>query len=171
MNTVKAILCFIFCGLAFGHEIANPTQYVTHSFTITGLVKKQLNLTPADLKQYPSQTINDFTIISKKGARKIKSIKGVRLDDLLNKAGIATKAPGDTKKMYIVATATDNYKAIFSWNEVFNTPLRERILVFYEKNGAKLDEYDGEIALISTKDYLNGSRHVRWLKNIEVRKI
>ncbi len=73
--------------------------------------------------------------------------------------------------MYIVATTSDNYKAIFSWNEIFNSPLRDSILVFYEKNGVKLDEYGGDIALISAKDLSRKGKASSWtaILNIIVR--
>lgn len=155
----------------FAHEVSNPEAFVTHSLSVMGEVKQKLELKVGDLKKMPTQTLNDVPIISKKGTKVIKSIKGVLLKDILDKAEIVTKNPGDTKRMFIVATASDGYKAIFSWNEIFNSPLSEGILVAFEKDKKKLDDSDGELLLLSAKDFMTGARHVRWLKSVDVRKI
>ncbi|MBK7252189.1 MAG: hypothetical protein IPI06_15355 [Gammaproteobacteria bacterium] len=73
--------------------------------------------------------------------------------------------------MVVVATASDGYKAVFSWSELFNSPVGEGVLVFFEKDGMPLADDEGRIALISAKDLRTGPRHVKWLQGIEVRKI
>ncbi len=153
------------------HQVENPEKYVTQTLTISGEVKNKLELSIKDLKQMTSQTLKDVPIISKHGTKVIKSLKGVLLKDVLDKAEIVSKSPGDSKKMYIVVSASDGYKAIFSWNEVFNSPLSEGILVAYEKDKAELGVGEGRLLLLSSKDFMTGSRHVRWLKSVEVRKI
>jgi DMSO/TMAO reductase YedYZ molybdopterin-dependent catalytic subunit len=156
---------------AVGHNVENPAKNVSRSLSVSGEVKKPLQLSVADVKALPSRTVKDVAIISKHGTTMIKSLKGVLLKDILDKAEIAAKQPGDTKRMFIVATATDNYKAVFSWNELFNSPLSEGILVAYEKDGAELADAEGKLLLVSTKDFMTGSRHVKWLKSVDVRKI
>jgi hypothetical protein len=71
----------------------------------------------------------------------------------------------------IVATATDGYKAVFSWSEITNTPVGEGVLVLLERDGRALDDREGRIALISTADQRLGPRHVRNLARIEVRAL
>ena len=73
--------------------------------------------------------------------------------------------------MAIIATASDGYKVVFSWSEVFNSPLGEGVIVFFEKDGVPLADDEGRIAMVSTKDIRTGPRHVKWLQAIEVRKI
>jgi len=71
----------------------------------------------------------------------------------------------------VIASATDGYKVVFSWSEIFNSPVGEGVIVFFEKDGKPLADDEGRIALISSRDLRTGPRHVKWLSGIEVRKI
>jgi hypothetical protein len=102
---------------------------------------------------------------------KIESLSGVLLRDILEQAKVVAPGHNDVKKMIIVATASDDYKVVFSWTEVFNSPVGEGVIVFFERNGRPLADDEGHIAMISTKDLRTGPRHVKWLSGIEVRKI
>jgi hypothetical protein len=99
------------------------------------------------------------------------SFKGVPLLTLLEKAGVLAPGRHDLKKIVIFAKASDDYAVVFSWNEIFNSPVGEGVLVYFEKDGKPLGADEGRIALISTKDLHLGARHVRWLYVIEVRKV
>lgn len=155
------------------HKVLNPAQFVTTSISVSGVIENPLTLSVEDLKKFPPQQVGELTMICQNGANvgNVEHLKGVLLRDILDKAVI--KAPGhnDVKKMAIIASASDNYKVIFSWTEIFNSPLGEGVIVFFEKDGSPLADDEGRIALISTKDIRTGPRHVKWLKNIDVRKI
>ena len=86
--------------------------------------------------------------------------KGVRLADLINKAVPVTHDHNDVKKMIVVATATDGYRVVFSWSEIFNSPAGEGMIVYFEKDGQPLGEDEGHIAMVSTKDTKTGPRPV-----------
>lgn len=92
----------------------------------------------------------------------------VRLTDILQKAKIKTQTHNDLKRTIIVATASDGYKAVFSWNELFNTSIGEGVMVLIGQNGQLLPPHEGRIAMLSTQDIKNGPRHVRWLQRIDV---
>jgi DMSO/TMAO reductase YedYZ molybdopterin-dependent catalytic subunit len=70
-----------------------------------------------------------------------------------------------------VATATDGFQAVFSWGELFNTPVGRGVLVAFERDGAPLRDGEGGIALVSLADERPGTRHVKWLERIEVRRV
>ncbi|MEW9898409.1 molybdopterin-dependent oxidoreductase [Chitinivorax sp. PXF-14] len=154
-------------------KVDNPAQYVTHSVSVSGAVAKQLTLTVADLKKMPAAEIGAMPIVCQSGAtmEEIKQYKGVKLKDVLDRAEIVSRDHNDTKKMVIVATASDGYKAVFSWQELYNSPLGDEVVVFFEKNGKLLDDDEGQIALISAKDLRAGPRHVKWLQSLEVIKL
>ena len=103
--------------------------------------------------------------------RVLKGYTGVRLIDLLDKADLVAGEPNDLKKTVIVATASDDYKAVFSWNELYNTSIGAGVLVLYANDGKPLADDEGRLALISIHDLHTGPRHVRWLKDVQVRKI
>ena len=73
--------------------------------------------------------------------------------------------------MAIIATASDGYKAVFSWNELFNSANGQGVIIIYQRDGLPLDEKAGQIALISTRDLATGPRFVKWIKEINVLKV
>lgn len=151
----------------------DPSRFVTTHVKVDGAVENPLDLDVAGLQQFPSQKINELSLICQSGANKgkLENIRGVLLRDILEKAVIKAPAHNDVKKMAIIASASDDYKAVFSWNEVFNSPIGDGVLVFFEKNGLPLTDDEGRIAMVSSKDVRTGPRHVKWLERIEVRKI
>lgn len=159
--------------LGVNKEFDIASKLVSEQLTISGLVENKMALNVADLRKFPTHLIGELPVICQTGANlgKLENLKGVLLKDLLEKAAIISKSHNDVKKMAIIATATDDYKVVFSWSEVFNSPVGEAVMVFFEKNGLPLSDDEGRIALISAKDTRTGPRHVKWLKDIEVRKL
>jgi hypothetical protein len=75
------------------------------------------------------------------------------------------------RRSVVIATASDGYRAVFSWAELYLSPIADGVLVVYERDGAPLDDNEGLIALVSLKDTRPGPRHVRWLQSIELRAL
>ncbi|MBP9712659.1 MAG: molybdopterin-dependent oxidoreductase [Sterolibacterium sp.] len=147
--------------------------FVTEQITVTGKVEKPLRLDPAALRKLPLQQVGEVPLVCQSGADKgkLENFKGVRLTDILDQAKILAPGHNDVKKLAIIATASDGYKAVFSWNELYNSPIGEGVMVFFEKNGQPLSDDEGRIALVSSKDSRTGPRHVKWLQAIEVRRV
>lgn len=161
-------------GIAQAHPQGDDaSRFVTTRIKVEGVVENPLDLDVAALQQFSSQKINELSLICQSGADrgKLENFRGVLLRDLLAKAVIKAPAHNDVKKMAIIATASDGYKAVFSWNEIFNSPIGDGVLVFFEKNNLPLGNDEGRIAMVSTQDVRTGPRHVKWLQQIEVRKI
>ncbi len=178
MNPLRRrILTLLLClgpVLAFAQPTGTDTSsLVTQTLTISGRVKIGLTLTPEALKAYPIQNPAEIVVKGRKGEtlRVLKGYSGIKLTDLLDKATLVEAAPNDLKKTIVVAIASDDYKAVFSWNELYNTSVGDGVLVLYAKDGKHLGDDEGRIALISINDLGTGPRHVRWLKDIQVRKI
>ncbi len=154
-------------------KVDDPSKFVTTSVTVSGAVEHQLALGVDELRGFPPQQVGELPLVCQSGANvgKLENLKGVLLRDILEKAVV--KAPGhnDTKKMVIIASASDGYKVVFSWSEVFNSPVGEGVIVFFEKDGLPLADDNGRIAMVSTRDTRTGAREVKWLQGIEVRKI
>lgn len=160
--------------LATNGEIPDISKlFVTESITITGSVKQTLTLQVDDLRKFPAHQVGEVPLVCQSGADKgkLKNFKGVLLRDILNKAAIDAPAHNDVKKIAVIASASDGYKAVFSWNELFNSPIGDGVMVFFEKNGLPLTSEEGRIAMVSSKDNRTGPRHVKWLRGIEVKKI
>ncbi|MFZ6647818.1 molybdopterin-dependent oxidoreductase [Undibacterium sp. TJN25] len=163
-----------FCGHALAAGNGNePSKLVTDSITVSGNVENKLVLKVEDLRAFPPQQISEVQLLGRGGANmgKLSNVKGVRLRDILEKAVVIAKDHNDVKKTVIIAAASDGYKVVYSWSEVFNSPLGDGVLVYFEKNGAALGDDEGRIAMISAKDTNTGPRHVKWLQSLEVKKI
>lgn len=162
------------CAVTFAADkVDDPSKFVTTSITVSGAIEHPLTLSVDDLRSFPPQQVGELPLVCQSGANvgKIENIKGVLLRDILEKAVV--KAPGhnDVKKMVIIASASDGYKVVFSWSEVFNSPVGDGVIVFFEKDGLPLADDNGRIAMVSTKDTRTGARQVKWLQEIEVRKV
>ena len=159
---------------AFAHpQAGDSSRFVSQKLSIGGRVKQSLDLSAENLKDFPIQAPPEVPIIGRTGKtlRVLKGYTGTKLIDILDKSVLLAADHDDLKKTVIVANATDDYKAVFSWNELFNTAVGEGVLVLYAKEGQPLGDDEGRLALISTKDLHTGPRHVRWLKDVQVQKI
>ena len=71
-----------------------------------------------------------------KPKRTVKYIKGVMLKDILDKAVIDVSLKL-LSEIYITCIASDNYKVVFSWNEIYNSPIGEKIMILTEADKKK----------------------------------
>ncbi len=153
---------------ALAREAHTGTPSTT--LTVSGAVEKRLVLDAAALAAFPPAQIVEVSLPRSAGSAPVR-YRGVRLRDVLTKASIVAPGHNDIKQMLAVASATDSYVALFSWAELFNSPLGDGVLVLFEREGKALGDEEGKIALISTGDTRTGARHVKWLQSVEVRKI
>jgi hypothetical protein len=70
-----------------------------------------------------------------------------------------------------VKVKTAGHKVVFSWQEIYNSPLGEGMLVYFAKDGVPLGAEEGRIALASLKDTNTGPRHVKWLRKLDIKKV
>ena len=153
------------------HDSKSDQKYVTDRIEVVGDVKNALSLTVDSLKLMNVKEVSNMDIVCQSGAtvQSIKSTKGILLRDILEKAQIDQLNHKD-RNFYIVARATDDYKATFSWAEIFNNPTGDEVYVVFEQNGEPLKE-KGEMIVVSNTDVRTGPRHVTWLKSIEVTRV
>lgn len=149
----------------------DSAKYISKQITVSGDVENPLTLTVDSLKNMNVVTIENFTVVCESGAnmKENRSCKGVLLKDILGKAKIIQLNHKD-RNFYIVARATDNYKASFSWAEIFNNPTGDNVYVIFEENDQAI-KAQGEMILICKNDIKTGPRHVYWLNSIEVNRI
>ncbi|MFB9107183.1 molybdopterin-dependent oxidoreductase [Flavobacterium gyeonganense] len=149
---------------------ADSLKMVNHEIEVKGDVEFPLQLTVDSLKKMKVVTIDDFKVVCQSGEIKKddKVCKGVLLKDILEKAKIRQNGHKD-RNFYIVARASDDYKATFSWAEIFNNPTGENTFILFEENGKPVK--NGEMIAICKNDIKTGPRHVYWLKSIEIYKV
>ncbi|WDF45541.1 molybdopterin-binding protein [Chryseobacterium sp. KACC 21268] len=139
------------------------------SFEIIDPDNQKITVTSADLSKYSKHTIDSLQITNhlKEYRSTIKNVKGVLLRDVLSKVSFKEKSPKVLSEYYIVCVAEDGYKVVFSWNEIFNTSVGDRVIIIPEIEGRPKDG----ISTLSPTDFATGRRYVKMLKTIQLKKI
>jgi len=163
-------LIFIFASLVVFPQSKPET---TEKFNIEGLVKHQVVVSLPSLSSYKSYAIDSIVIRNHLLERKysMNRIRGVLLKDILDKAEIDAPTPKLLSEYYVVCIASDNYKVVFSWNEIFNSKNGDDIYILTEHDGKPASAADDRIALISGSDTATGRRYVKWLNKIIVERV
>lgn len=152
-------------------EPGDSMVYTSREVKVTGDVENPLILTTDSLKKMNVAAIAHYKVICQSGAevKELTTCRGVLLKDILDNAGIIRHHHKD-RNFYIVARATDGYKATFSWGELFNNPTGEQVYIIFEEDGMPIREH-GDMILISGHDITTGPRHVYWLSSVEVNRV
>ena len=140
------------------------------ALTVTGRVKRPFMLPFSELCRMEAREVEDLQIICGSGDPKgrIAHCRGVVLEDVIRRAEVITEEDNDTKRMFVVVTAGDGYKVVFSWQEIFNTPIGDGVILLIEKNGIPLRGGHDRLDLVSSEDYFTGSRYVKGVEKIEI---
>ena len=101
----------------------------------------------------------------------IRNIKGVLLKDVIDKAAIDGESQKLLSEYYITCIASDNYKVVFSWNELYNSIIGESIMIITEADGKKAEQLEDRIALLSAADRATGRRYVKGLQKIVIDRV
>jgi DMSO/TMAO reductase YedYZ molybdopterin-dependent catalytic subunit len=139
---------------------------VSTSLRVDGLVDQPTTFTVDDLRKLDAK---DVELVSEAGAA--RQYHGVLLRDVLAACKPTAKGRFDLRRSYIVARAADGYVVVYSWGEIFNSAIGDRVLVAYEEGGTPLPDGEGRIALVSGGDLRSGPRHVKWLESIAMRRV
>ena len=171
MNMKKPFLLLIFISVqfAFAQRKVEPTD----QFTISGKVKTELKFTLADLESYETKVIPDIMVTNNSGEVKstAKGLKGIPLKIILEKLEFPIEKPKELNEFYFTFIASDGYKVVFSWNEVFNTETGNNIYIVTEKDGKKIKEMEDRILIVTTTDFKTGRRHIKGLEKIVVSRV
>lgn len=101
----------------------------------------------------------------------LQGITGVSLKDVLKDIPLGEESPKVLSRYYIVCGAEDGYQVVLSWNEVFNTPVGDSVLVVTGIKNRGSEGDTGSLALLSPKDYATGRRYVKQLNRITVLRV
>lgn len=168
MRKLFFFACLLF-SLAAAAQQPIPS---TESFTIEGAVKNRTTVKQTGLDSFASHSIDSLVIYNHlmQPRRTATGIKGVRLRDLLDKA-VIEGAPKQLSEVYITCIATDGYKVVFSWNELYNTSVGDEVLVLTESDGKKGLAMESRMALLSAADAATGRRYVKGLQRVVVERV
>jgi hypothetical protein len=160
-------------GLIYAQNTLPTTPRASTVFYLFGnALQANSVLSPEDLRKLPEAMQGSFTQTrSVAGSEQKTTVRGVKLPALIERLGLSNAGKTNWKTLLITCTATDDYRAIFTWPELTNSPAGEGVLVLHERDGLPLNEREGLIALQTAGDFRLGARHVRNLLRIEVNVI
>ncbi len=147
----------------------SPTTF----FTISGKVISEQIITVKKLDSFPKKDIKDLIIFNHKGEIKdtIKNIRGVLFKEVFSKTTFTNQKPKNLNEFYFVCSASDGYKVVFSWNEIFNSEVGNNLYFITEMDGKSLEDLEQRIILLSSSDIQNGRRYIKGLEKIEVKQV
>jgi DMSO/TMAO reductase YedYZ molybdopterin-dependent catalytic subunit len=127
------------------------------TLSVRGNVEHVLTLSIDDLKQLPVQRIEDVRVVRPTGSASTvpdvtRRYTGCLLRDVLERAKPVEKNRLDLRSSVVILTASDGYRAIFSWAELYLSPIGDSAVVVYERDGVALPADEGPLALVSQKD-------------------
>ncbi len=172
-NLVLAVLAAALPWLAQACPVDATPRAGTTLLTVQGTGNSPLALDAAALIALPQTTLTQRLSVSSSASgasERSVAYAGVLLRDLLARAGLDSAQDRGVRVAVVEAVATDGYRAVFSWGELFNSPLGEQVLVIASQDGKPLDSAAGPLALRSLADLRPGPRHVRNLCALIVRR-
>jgi hypothetical protein len=133
-----------------------------------------LRLNAADLAGLPqTERVQRRTLATADGASQPALEQSVRYSGVLLRDVLARAVPADNNRaartLIFEAVATDGYRAVFTWGEIFNSSAGEQVLVISAQDGRPLGAEQGPLALRALADLRPGPRHVRNLCGLAVR--
>ena len=100
----------------------------------------------------------------------VKGLKGILLKTILDNVELNAEKPKDYSEFYISLIASDGYKNVYSWNELFNTDVGNHVFVITEMDGKTISEMPQRILVMSLADINTGRRHLIALAKVEFKK-
>lgn len=145
----------------------------TNDFVVTGQVKKDLKFTLADIEKFPSKTIGDVVITNHLGEPRgtARQLTGILVKDLLKDLELKEESPKRFSEFYLTFVAVDNYRVVYSWNEIFNSPTGDNLFVITSRDGKKVKDMNERILIVTPTDFKTGRRHIKGLSKILVERV
>ena len=134
------------------------------TLSIAGDVGKPLSITPAELKAMPRTSVE----VKNEGGGTVK-YEGVLVGELLKRAGatLGGDLRGKAMATYVLASASDGYKVLFSLAELDPAFTSSEIIVADTIDGKPLLAHQGPFRIVSPKD-ARAARSVRMLQRLDV---
>ena len=168
---MKAITLVLFVLIT---HVSTAQQKIplTDTLTISGNLVKEVKYTSSDLAKLTSVNIGDIAIKNHLGEtrRTARNLKGIQVKQLLEGSKINIENHRLLSEFYFLFIASDNYSAVFSWNEIFNTETGNNIYIITEEDGKPMAQMDDRISLLVKTDIHTGRRHIKGLKKIIVKR-
>lgn len=132
-----------------------------------------MNSALADIEKYPSKKIGDIIITNHLGEPRgiAKQLTGILMRDLMKDLELNAESPKLFSEFYLTFVAIDNYKVVYSWNEIFNSPTGDNLFLITSRDGKKIEEMEERILILTPTDFKTGRRHIKGLSKIVVNRV
>ena len=172
MKTKLLIIFILFGCKSIAQTSLHKKIKPTLSVSISGLIAKSTTFGIKELEKLASEKIPDVIIYNAEGVAKdtLTNMKGITLKTLLSPIKYNYKNKHELNEFYFTLIASDGYKVVFSWNEIYNTPCGNQFYIVTEMDGKKIDKIRQRILFISTADLKTNRRYIKGLEKIEVKK-
>ncbi|MEP7196370.1 MAG: molybdopterin-binding protein [Saprospiraceae bacterium] len=171
---MRTLLIFVLIDL-LGSEFLSAQRVIptTDTLKIFGLVKVPIVLSVTELDTFTKVKVKDQIIYNHSGEIKdtLDKLIGIRLSSVLSLVDLIYDKPKLLNEFYFVFTASDGYKVVFSWNEIYNSQISDKFFIITEMGGKQLVDLSQRIMFMSTGDIKNGRRYIKGLKTIEVKRV
>jgi len=166
---MKGLASLLFAFITFTAWSQKP-ELVTNEFVVTGQIKKEIKFTLADIEKYTSKPIADVVITNHLGEprRIAKQLSGILVKDILKEMELSEESPKRFSEFYFTFIAVDNYKVVYSWNEIFNSPTGDNLFLITSQDGKKIKDMAERILILTPTDFKTGRRHIKGLSKIVV---
>lgn len=98
-------------------------------------------------------------------------LTGILVRDLLNDLELTEQSPKLFSEFYLVFVAADNYRVVYSWNEIFNSPTGDNLYLVNSRDGKMLKDMEERILILTPTDFKTGRRHIKGLSKIIVERV
>ena len=144
----------LFAATMAGSALAQPKGQVTTALTVKGSVEREVTFSIEDLKSLPKLQVDETRTVhdpaeAKAPTETTRHYVGCLLRDVLERAKPVEKGRFGFRRSVVIATASDGYRAVFSWAELYLTPIGDGVLVVYQRDGAPLGDDEGTARLDS----------------------
>lgn len=153
--------------------LAQEAAKSTSAFTVSGQVKAPKTFTFDQLAKFPIHNLGDVVITNHKGDPKgtAKELSGVLLTEILRSMELVAESPKVLSEFYFTCIASDGYKVVFSWNELFNTTVGNSVYIVTSKDHQSMQKQDTNVLMISTQDVHTGRRYLKNLETVLVGRV
>jgi hypothetical protein len=161
------------CGLGWACPADTEPRQTGTLLVVQGAGIATLALGSPELSALPAVTLTQRQVVSSGASAATErsvAFSGQLLREVLLRAGLGVPNDRSARFAVVEAVATDGYRAIFSWGELFNTAIGDQVIVIASQDGRQLDTVAGPLALRSLADLRPGVRHVRTLCALVVRR-
>ena len=170
---MRITIWVIFLGLWNSVSMAQNSVKPTETVEVRGKIQKTIRIPGSSLEQYPQYDMGDVVITNHMGEPRgtARQLKGVRVIDVLKEVVLSEPNPKLWSTFYFVFKASDGYQVVYSWNELFNSPMGADVYFVTSREGLSWDQMPERILVLTPKDIQTGRRHIKGLLSIDVHQV